>query len=218
MPIAPCVTCGSTKRIACKGECYACYMRARRANTTAGRRVNGATLHQLLSYPDQKWRHRIFERINPTPTETGCHEWFGPKTKGGYGIITVGTINVLAHRAVFAFNGGDPSVEVVMHMCDNPACCNPAHLRGGSYADNTRDMIEKKRRDNARLGHHLRNRERHPRGQRIATPIGEFASAALAAEKVGLHYKTVLRLANMGKKGFYWMATPTSPEAPACKS
>jgi hypothetical protein len=79
-------------------------------------------------------------------------------------------------------------------------------------------MIQKGRRNNTGLGQHLRDRERHPRGQRIATPIGEFASAALAAEKVGLHYKTVLRLANMGKKGFYWIATPTSSEAPACRS
>jgi hypothetical protein len=219
MPIAPCVTCDSTKRIAAKGECYSCYMRARRANSaTAGRRANGVTLRKLMSYPDQEWRHRILGRIDPTPTATGCHEWFGPKTKGGYGIITVGMSNVLAHRAIFAFNGGDPGVEVVMHMCDNPGCCNPKHLRGGSYEDNTRDMIQKGRRDNKKLGLHLKDRENHPRGKRIATPMGEFPSAALAAERVGLHYKTVLRLANMAKKGFYWIEAPTSSEEPACRS
>lgn len=221
MPIAPCATCGSTKRIAAKGECYSCYMRARRANAAnavrAGRRPNGATLRQLMSYPDQEWRHRILGRIDTTPTATGCHEWFGAKTKGGYGIVTVGLSNVLAHRAIFAFNGGDASVEVVMHECDNPSCCNPAHLRAGTYEDNMRDMERKGRRDSKRLGLHLRDRERHPRGKRIATPMGDFASAALAAEKVGLHYKTVLRLANMAKKGFYWIEAPTSSEAPACR-
>jgi len=219
MPIAPCATCGSTKRIACKGNCHACYMRARRANSaTAGRRANGATLRHLMSYPDQEWRYRILGRIDPTPTATGCHEWFGPKTKGGYGIITVGISNVLAHRAIFAFSGGDPGVEVVMHTCDNPACCNPAHLRGGTYEDNMRDMERKGRRDSTKLGQHLRDRERHPRGQRIATPAGEFASAALAADQVGLHYKTVLKLAKNREKGFYWIAPPTSSEAPACRS
>jgi hypothetical protein len=220
MPIAPCVTCASTKRIACKGECYSCYMRRRRANSRASnaRRANGATLQQLMSYPDQEWRHKILGRIDPTPTATGCHEWFGTKTKGGYGIITVAGVNILAHRAIHAFSGGDANAAVVMHTCDNPGCCNPAHLKGGSYSENMQDMHAKGRVDRTSLGHHLRDRESHPRGKRIATPMGEFASAALAAEQVGLHYKTVLGLANKRKKGFYWIEAPTSPEAPACRS
>ena len=220
MPIAPCVTCASTKRIACKGECYSCYMRRRRASSRASnaRRANGATLQQLMSYPDQEWRHKILGRIDPTPTATGCHEWFGTKTKGGYGIVTVAGVNILAHRAMHAFSGGDANAAVVMHTCDNPSCCNPDHLRGGSYSENMQDMEAKGRRDNTRLGQHLRDRQSHPRGKRIATPRGEFASAALAAEQVGLHYKTVLGLANKRKKGFYWIEAPTSPEAPACRS
>lgn len=202
----PCVTCASTKRIAAKGECYSCYMRRRRAAAApAGRRANGATLRQLMSFPDQTWRHKILGRIDPTPTATGCHEWFGTKTKGGYGIITIGTANILAHRAIHAFSGGDVGAEVVMHTCDNPSCCNPDHLRGGSYADNMQDMHQKGRMDTKRLGQHLRNRGSHPRGRRIVTPMGEFASAALAAEKVGLHYKTVLRLAGKREKGFCWL-------------
>jgi hypothetical protein len=215
----PCVTCASTKRIAAKGECYSCYMRRRRAAASPnGRRANGAILLHLMSYADQEWRHKILGRIDPTPTVTGCHEWFGGKTKGGYGIVSVAGVNILAHRAIHAFNGGDIDTQVVMHTCDNPGCCNPKHLRGGTHEDNMRDMERKGRRDRTRLGQHLRSRESHPRGKRIATPMGEFASAALASEKVGLHYKTVLRLANMAKKGFYWIEAPTSSEAPACRS
>lgn len=201
-----CVTCGSDKRIAAKGECYSCYMRARRAKSTSNRRrKNGETLTALMSYPDQSWRYKILGRIDPTPTETGCHEWQGPKTKGGYGIVSIGSASILAHRAVHAFNSGDSSAAVVMHTCDNPSCCNPAHLRSGTYEENMQDMIAKGRGAVANRGTHLRNRESHPRCRRIKTPLGEFASAALAAEHVGLHYKTVLRLAEKQSKGFSWI-------------
>jgi hypothetical protein len=35
--------------------------------------------------------------------------------------------------------------ELVMHRCDNPGCINPAHLLGGTKADNQHDSMRKGR-------------------------------------------------------------------------
>jgi DNA invertase Pin-like site-specific DNA recombinase len=40
---------------------------------------------------------------------------------------------------------GEHHGTVVMHRCDNPACCNPAHLTLGSQRDNARDAAAKGR-------------------------------------------------------------------------
>lgn len=202
-----CVICEKPKKIVSKGKCAACNMRERRAaqRHSAGKRLNGETLKYLMSLPDQTWREKIYERITPTTDKTACHEWSASKTKGGYGIVTILGVNILAHRAMHAFATGDADAEVVMHECDNPSCCNPRHLRSGTYRENAEDMMRKGRYRKGNSGKHLKAREIHPRAQPIMTPLGEFPSAALAAEKVGLHYKTILKLAKSGEKGFYWM-------------
>lgn len=57
----------------------------------------------------------------------------------------------LAHRVAYELTHG--SIEagrgyhgtVIRHKCDNPICCNPAHLEAGTQKDNVRDMVDRGR-------------------------------------------------------------------------
>ena len=81
-----------------------------------------------------------------------CWEWPGRSLKGrtssGYKTMRVaGAPTAMTHRlSVAAFFGSLPADgEVVLHECDNPACCNPAHLRCGTHTENMRARQTKQR-------------------------------------------------------------------------
>jgi hypothetical protein len=64
----------------------------------------------------------------------------------GYGQFKVRGVAYPAHRVAVAVSGREcPPDMLACHRCDNPACCNPAHLFLGTYRDNAIDMIAKGR-------------------------------------------------------------------------
>ena len=74
-----------------------------------------------------------------------CLEWTGYLTEKGYGrTLYKGTL-WRTHRIALDLEGIDVTGIVVMHSCDNPACCNPAHLSIGTQKQNVDDMINKGR-------------------------------------------------------------------------
>jgi hypothetical protein len=76
-----------------------------------------------------------------------CWEWIGSTGPNGYGRIgkRIGHL-YLAHRwAYFIEYGVDPGRMKVCHTCDNPSCCNPAHLWLGTTLDNNQDAMKKNR-------------------------------------------------------------------------
>lgn len=76
-----------------------------------------------------------------------CLEWTGTKDTRGYGMTWshVTQNNVGTHRFALELEGIDCTDKVVMHSCDNPICCNPAHLSVGTHAENVSDMVSKNR-------------------------------------------------------------------------
>lgn len=74
-----------------------------------------------------------------------CWPWTAGK-RLGYGRLYVAGRKETAHRLAYALAVGPiPEGLCVLHRCDNPGCCNPAHLFLGTQADNVADMEAKGR-------------------------------------------------------------------------
>lgn len=71
------------------------------------------------------------------PAENGCMVWTGAKLKG-YGQITIKGVTTKLHRFVLEQKLQRPLGEhmCALHSCNNPSCCNPAHITEGTNKEN----------------------------------------------------------------------------------
>lgn len=94
---------------------------------------------------------RFLARVDRTD-ETGCWPFMGPRLTNGYGYF--GKPKQLAHRLAWQFSRGEtiPDGLVIMHLCDNRACCRPDHLKVSSQRENLADMVRKGRDVKSRRG------------------------------------------------------------------
>lgn len=91
---------------------------------------------------------RLFAKLD-MPDENACWEWTGGRTIKGYGSMMIDAPNnarTVCHRIAYVLRYGNiPDGLNVLHRCDNPPCCNPAHLFVGTQLENMRDMVAKNR-------------------------------------------------------------------------
>lgn len=82
-----------------------------------------------------------------------CWEWSGAHLSSGYGKLSYGKTQDVAHRVSYrTFRGAIPDGLVVCHTCDNKKCVNPAHMFLGTLKDNNYDCIQKNRHVVGRIG------------------------------------------------------------------
>lgn len=98
----------------------------------------------------EAWLHSKIVKL-----PNGCWEWVGSETSDGYGLVVNDGLKIkscLAHRFMYQFYKRllGPKV-LLLHSCDNPACCNPDHMFEGTYTDNAIDARNKGRSGGRKL-------------------------------------------------------------------
>jgi hypothetical protein len=128
-----------------------------------------------------------FWRFVDKRAEDECWPWIGNTNPKGYGQFSVGKKaqgSEGAHRTSWKIHNNQdiPSKMHIMHLCDNPICVNPKHLRLGTAKENTHDMIQKGRK-------------------RTVAPKGDLnGKAILDEEKVRLIRESKLNHAELGRQ------------------
>jgi len=80
-----------------------------------------------------------------------CWNWKSQLFKrGGYGRFSITekekNVRLRSNRVAYYFSTGKyPGDFYVCHTCDNPKCCNPAHLFLGTHPQNQLDKVQKGR-------------------------------------------------------------------------
>mgnify|MGYP006921331108 CR=1 FL=1 len=107
--------------------------------------------------PARETEEVFWSKVDKTPGQGPnghCWIWTGVINNKGYGTTSYGRNRKikgldgprLAHRTSYELTVGPiPEGQHLLHSCDNPPCCNPAHLRPGHYKENTQDKVDRGR-------------------------------------------------------------------------
>lgn len=101
--------------------------------------------YKFVTYEEKFW-----DKVNIRGIDE-CWEWKQYKNNG-YGSVRYQGKMHPAHRIAFILSGGilTQREKFTCHHCDNPPCCNPAHLFAGNADDNNKDRARKGRSGNSK--------------------------------------------------------------------
>lgn len=149
----------------------------------------------------EEFENRFWVRVK-VGSESDCWEWTGHRHPKGYGAFKGPNGKLMkAHRIAYQMTKGNiPDGLLCMHSCDNPPCCNPAHLSVGTDSENMTQMHERGRANRA-VGskhHNARLMEADVAAIKRRLAVGE--SQIAIANDYGLHRQTVHQI----KSGRLW--------------
>lgn len=81
-------------------------------------------------------------------SQSECWSWIAAirNPRDGYGAFWLEGKHQPANRVAWQLTHGPIAHGLyVCHKCDNPRCCNPAHLFLGTHKDNNNDKVAKRR-------------------------------------------------------------------------
>lgn len=125
---------------------------------------------------------RFWSKVDDSDIE-GCWPFIGCINSYGYGRFNLGGGKITnAHRVAYELSVGSVKGLEICHTCDNPPCCNPAHLFAGSHADNIRDMFSKGRNLNYKGAEHGMSKLTEEQIKEIRSTFG-YGSGIMLARK-----------------------------------
>lgn len=94
---------------------------------------------------DELTQQRFWSKVDKRGSDE-CWPWLAG-LKNRYGRFAISHKNRPAHRVAWeiANSRAMPAEMLACHSCDNPPCCNPAHIWPGTSLQNTQDCIQKGR-------------------------------------------------------------------------
>ncbi|MBQ9917397.1 MAG: hypothetical protein IJO71_09405 [Microbacterium sp.] len=141
----------------------------------------GAKGRRLTHIAPVEIEARFWAKVDRSGGPDACWPWTAGTQSGGYGVFHPAKgQTVRAHRYALAIALGRPLAPMMQarhYVCDNPPCCNPAHLREGSNAENVADMVGKHRQSFGTRRPSARLTESGVLDMRIAADRGVSVSA-----------------------------------------
>ncbi len=163
-----------------------------------------------LSNVDQRFLDRFWSKVDRRGPDE-CWPWLAHRKASGYGqfVLRNGEYPT-ASRVALALTVGPLAAGVVAcHTCDNPPCCNPAHLFPGTQADNTSDSVSKGRANRAHGPATGSARLTEDQVAEIRAEPHHYGLTAMLARRYGVSATTIRKI----RRGEKWghLDIPTNP-------
>lgn len=109
------------------------------AQKTEAERAQDLLIRQDANHLTVPERERFWGQVSRT---NACWAWTGRVDHHGYGVFTARQLDLRAHRVAFELTRGFGIATglVIDHLCHNPNCVRPGHLREVTQAVNAQNL------------------------------------------------------------------------------